>query len=449
MADDDLESRQPTGALTPVLSMFQGALPDHVIGRVQDYLMKRKLATENEQAGENFVRDITQFKDGLVSMVKKDPFAVHMANSIVPDVLKQVIGTMPGMPDDAETHHGIITKDFQREISAAAVTSMAEKDEGKARGLLEGLRDTLGEHADAMGNYIDMQAGARAQDRAAAEVRQAQLQDYATSRSALNYLNALYNPTFRQIQSPEGWNQAVLADPTLPPHAKVGVQALYNHLQENGDVPVSDPHLVSDIIHSVASDGPNPHPADIVTHAGDGLRFVDALHLANGALEPQSQAQFKRLDTLLTAASDTLNTPDNGVAGLNAFGRFTNWLMDFWQGGGDLHNEDLLEQPKTDKGLYKTLDHFQPSLQDYITTRDRTEQKSLDEIFTHGGPDVVIHEPMIPPEEGRRMGGATPAIRDLTPEERPPGDENAFSPKVQGKPNEFLDRPQYHREIET
>jgi hypothetical protein len=333
----DEEAFDPPAAPSPVLQEFReiyaepGVVPaasewaDEVTTRINDYNQRRALADANAAAGQQFVADIDGFKSGLVSMVQNDPFALSLALDLVPTT----VGMLGGASD--------LTGHMQSEIAAAAVTAAAEQDEGTARAFLDQprIRDLLGENAGALDSYISIQAQARAADTAAEVADLGRRQALRADRSAINYLGALHNPVTGEIRFPQGWNQAVMADLTLPPPAKVAVSGIYQRLHAEGDALVSNPYLVRDVAARIAEGAP-PSVASVAMEAGRGLTLADTMLLLGGSgpVSLGMRREFGQLASTLNAAREMLAPPENGVAGERAFERFTNWLLPTYRARG-------------------------------------------------------------------------------------------------------------------
>ncbi|MGH3513226.1 MAG: hypothetical protein ACRDRB_13225 [Pseudonocardiaceae bacterium] len=340
--DEDEPAPRPAGAPTPQLEEFRNIFThpaaqkwsDEIVTILNNGFQQRRIAQENAAAGQNFADDIGQFRQGLVSMVERDPTMVHTALDLVHPTMAAIIGTMPGVENPAE-HHAAITADIQHDIAHQAVTAAAEQNEPLARALLsqDRIKGVLGDSLGGLDTYTTMQANARTADDAAQQAAQARMRDDLANQSAINYLSALHDATTGQLQFPPGWNQGVISDPRLPPAAKIAVSGLYGRLQAGGDAEESNPFVISDIVHSIARGDP-PHVAGVLSHAGDELRLPDALHLASLAQgKGASTAAASSMANILKTAETQLAPPENGVAGEAAFARYTNWVMDHFRNG--------------------------------------------------------------------------------------------------------------------
>lgn len=349
---DDTETEEGgvlRGAPAPMLQEFEaaydqpGASPaaqewaGEVTTRLNDYFQRRQIADDTEAAGQQFVADLDGFKSGLVSMVTNDPHAVNVALDLV-EITPSMLGD-----------NGDLTAHMQGEVAAAAITSAAEQDESLARSFLANprIQTVLGENAAALESYIGIQAQARAVDQQAQADELRERAFAAADRSAVNYLGALHDPVSGALRFPPGWNQAVMADRSLPPAAKVAVSGLYNRLREEGDAPASNPYLILDAAQAVAS-GQSPTVASLALEAGRGLTIADAMLLLGGTgpVSLGMRREFGQLASTLNAAQQLLSPPENGAAGERAFGRFTDWLMGEYRARGpgslNINNENAI-----------------------------------------------------------------------------------------------------------
>jgi hypothetical protein len=336
---DDVEDAPPPppAAPSPALQNFQGAFTDPVAqdwagdsaAILNDYFQRRDIADASERAGQNFVNNLDQFKTGLTSFVQNDPNAVHVALDLVPHTVSALVGTS-GV-ENPEDHATAVTDHIQHEIAATAVTSAAEHHEGLARGMLanERISGILGDSTGPLDTYISVQAAARATDHQA-QVDQLQ-RDAArgADRSMGNYAGALVDPA-GGVRFPDGWNQGVMADPKVPPAAKVALVSMYDSLQANGDAAQSDPHIVSAITQGIAGGG-DANVARILGEAGGSLKLQDAMMLAG-----MPKAGAIQLHNALEQGRAALATPENGRAGEEAYAKFANWLLPAARNGAQL-----------------------------------------------------------------------------------------------------------------
>ncbi len=390
--DEEYAPPPPSATPSPALQQFRGAFTDpsaqkwatEATIRLNDYFQKRRLAAANTQAGQNFVDDIGQFKDGLVGMVRSDPVAVHTALDLVHPTMAALIGTMPNAPADAADHHAALSGEMQREIAAAAVTSAAERSEPLARHLLgnERIQGVLGDDAhQTLTRYTDLQAGARQADNEAQQQAADTAREHVGHQSALNYLNVLTDPGTGDLQFPDGWNQGVMADPRLPPAGKAAVSSIYTNLRQNGDAQQSDPFLVSSLVGALAGNDP-PKVPDVIQHAGTNLRLADAMHLGGlAAGGPHQRQGVAALDDAIKLGESQLAVPENGAAGEAAFGRYVNWLLPAVRNGA------VLDPASKDYALSGgRMQSFAPQPGDYVApVLPIGDRPTLHQIFSRGG----------------------------------------------------------------
>lgn len=332
--DETEEAPRLQGAPSPFLEEFQNvfgpAAPEQVgevTTRLNDYFQRRQIADATEAAGQQFVNDLDGFKSGLVSMVTNDPNAIHVAMDIVSPMLE----AMGGPPE----HRAVLANHMESEIAAAAVTTLAERDEDLARATLAHSRvaGVLGENAEPLEAYIGIQAQARAVDRAAEAEQFAQARSDRADRAAYNYLGSLHDVATGSLTFPPGWNQGLMADANVPPAAKVAVSGVYERLRENGDALSSDPALVEQLVSGLAVG--MTKMGEILPQAGIGLRLEDALTLgAHAQPSADRQREMGQLKATLDEARDYLVTPDNGAAGYDAYKKFVNWVLPRYREGG-------------------------------------------------------------------------------------------------------------------
>lgn len=401
-AYDEDEAPPPAAAQSPALQEFQDTFTspvakdwsEGVSARLNDYFTRRQIADDNTAAGENFVNDMDAFKSGLVSGVQKDPFFVHTALDIVPDTMAAFAAAMPNAPEG--DHHLNVGSDIQREIAAAAVTSLAETHEGAARGMLgnERIKNLLGEATGPLDTYISAQAQARQIDHEAEVDSHTAHAALAADQTAVKYLSALYNPAAGTTQFPPGWNQAVLKDPNLPPPIKVAVAGVYDRLRAYGDVEKSDPLVIADAIRR-AADGQPPPAGELLQRAGHDLTLADALALTRKlSVSPAAMVEARQMQDTLDSVRRQIAPPEYGAAGNAAYGRFVNWFVDEYgrQGPASLNPkaENWMLNPEAPGG--NPLNKFLPNGDDVINVHplsgmaDRVEAKkpSLEDIFSRG-----------------------------------------------------------------
>jgi hypothetical protein len=338
LMDEERELPPPAAAQSPVLQEFAGIFTNpaakewagEMAARINDYTTRRQIADDNIAAGENFVADMDQFKSGLISGVRSDPFFVHTALDLVTPTLRALTGAMPNAPEDVDAHNAALAGHMQREIATAAVTMLAETHEGAARGMLADQRiaGLLGDAVQPLDGYIGAQAQARAIDREAEARNVAAYEALAADTTATNYLASLIDPISNTVQFPPGFNQGVLADPRLPPPVKAGVLGVYERLAANGDIERSDPYVVTAAIRRAANGEPPP-AGELLQHAGADLTLKDALSLTRKlSISPAAKIEAQQMMATLDTARRILSPPEYGAAGQAAYGRFADWFLD-------------------------------------------------------------------------------------------------------------------------
>ncbi len=336
------------GAASPALQDFRSAFTDpdaqgwagEVTTRLNDYFQRRQIVDDAAAKGQEFVQNIDQFKGGLVSMVQADPHAVHTALDLVPSTMAALINNMPGgPPDNAEDHHTALVGHMQQEIAAAAVTSAAEVHAPLARSLLadDRISGVLGDDAQHLSTYTDMQEAARTRDAAAAQGQALAARQEIADQSGRNYLTALVDPNTGKPRSPPQWNQAVMADMNIPPKDKVLLFNAHEQLGRNGDV-ATDPHATADMIHQIAAGALGQN--SIYPRLGANLSMADAGTMIQAVHEPGFAKQLS--DTVADATGRF--APHGDIAETNALGRFINYLLPAVRSGAvlDPHSEDYI-----------------------------------------------------------------------------------------------------------
>jgi hypothetical protein len=409
MADDypEDETPPPAAAQSPALQEFQEAFTSpaakdwagEVSARLNDYFTRRQIADDNTMAGNNFVADMDTFKSGLVNMVQADPNAVHTALDIVPPTISALMTSMPNPPENADDHHASLTGHIQGEIATAAVTRLAETHEGAARGMLndERIKAALGDAAGPLDTYISAQAQARQTDH---EAEVADMQAHAAlaaDQTAVRYLSALYDPASGTTQFPPGWNQAVLKDPAIPPPIKNAMAGVYDRLRGRGDVETSDPSVITDAIRRAANGLPPP-AGELLSRAGQDLTLNDALTLTRKlSISPAAKVEAEKMMETIDAVGHQIASPEYGIAGARAYGRFVNWFVGEYarQGPSSLN-------PQSDRWMLNPeavdnpIDRFRPTGGDLINVEplanfaDKVDMSiakrpTLDSIFNRGG----------------------------------------------------------------
>lgn len=390
----------PPEALVDFVSSFrdeqaQGVMRDAAV-RIQDYVTRREIADDNRAMSNRMISNLGQFKDGLANMAYSDPSAVGLGLSLAPDVVRGIIDSNPFLPDDQRD--GIATSlisDVKREVARAGVMSLAEKDATAARALLGKVGEVFDERGTGgLLGFIDAMDGARTMDSAAVAAQRAKDAAQTANFSMVQHLSGLVDPKTGEVAFPGGWAQRVIADPSVPPTQTAGMLGLYDRLQKGGDVQ-SDPHVLAGIIDGIAQ-GRVRDAASVLQYVGESLSVGDAVGLAYSALNPTSTREMQALSTTIGAARRALAAPENGPAGVVAFGRFVEWLVPAYKAAGagslrpDAENSVL---PYPDGGyVEKTFwDAFRPNGDD-IVMGARRMPRSLDELRQETGDRISLED---------------------------------------------------------
>ena len=348
--------------------------------RVQDYIVQRNIAAENDAAANRLVSNLGTFKDGLVGMAQNDPAAVFLGLDLVPGIVEGIVETHPYLPDDQRAATAEqLSAEMRQEIARAGVMSLADRDADAARAMLGRVSDLFDEGATAgLTGYIGSMEMARNVDATALEQQRARDTAQTTAASTTHYLGALVDPVTQGLQFPAGWAQRVMADPSIPPADTAGMLGIYDRLQRTGDAAQSDPYLVADVIQRIAS-GNAPATPEILAQAGSGLRLADAVSLAKnaGSATPAARKEMTDLAHALDTARSTLASLDNGPAGQVAFGRFVNWFVNSYPPGA------LDPNAQRPYDLSAAMMRFSPTSDDLVraVVPPSGERKPLDQIF--------------------------------------------------------------------
>jgi hypothetical protein len=333
--------------------------------KVQDYLTGKAIATAAQQAGDETVANLGRTKDNLVGMVQSDPGSIPLALDLAQHSVKGVVDQHQNLDDDTRsTLAQQLTDSMQQEIAHTGVQKIAEIDKGAALKAIGQYGDYLPQdQQDMLKQYADVQEGFRAQDTAAAGVQAAKDAAARGYQAASNYLTGLVDPATHEFRSPPGFVSTMMADPSLALPTKLALNAGYTMLNRNGDVPQSNPSVVADMINRIASSD-KPQQGELISHLGSGLTVADTAWLNHllGPSSPQRQADLRALAETVNSARDTLAAPENGAAGHQAFGRFTNWLLPALRNGANLG--ELTEN--------NAVQRFAPTVKDYAAATPRT-----------------------------------------------------------------------------
>lgn len=334
---DDNYPGHASGVMNPILQQFaqsfttpQGqAWAQQAAALVQRHFTMRAVAEQNNDIGEQFLQNLSDFKTGLVNAVSKDPTFVHTALQLVPGTLKAMAAEHPstaGMDDQVST----ISQHIQGELAHAAVQSFAEKDESAARLALQSPAISAlipDNQKQALEQYIGSQAYYRMQDAVAAEQQSNRNAALSSYTKATGYLNSLVDPNSTDPQFPPEFGAQLMRDPGLGDTTRAAIHSGYTNLVRNGDVQNSDPNVVAGLVNRLANGGRVNQP-EIFGALGSQLTLKDA-QFFNEKIGPQNEtstADMKALDDHINDARDRL-TSGNGAAGDAAFGRYMNWLM--------------------------------------------------------------------------------------------------------------------------
>src|SRR5579885_2854378 len=268
-------------ALDQVRGMFttpDGAeLASTVLPIIQQHLNAVRVADTNAAAGQQVVTDLDQTKRNLVDMVKQDPTAAELGVALAPHLVADIVRGSGLDPDQQEAVHSDLTSHIQSEIARAAVTRMAELHANSATTLMDMLSDHLSDTDKThLSGYINTMEAARVLDHGA---HTDQLMDDAARISrnkAFGYAQQLLDPRTESVQFPPTFMANLVAERGIAPADKAPLYTAFDNLRRFGDVPNSDPYVLSDIVKAIADPEVNV-PADaIMRHVGTSLRYADA-----------------------------------------------------------------------------------------------------------------------------------------------------------------------------
>lgn len=381
----------------PALQAFRDAIPDDVgaegwvsdvTTRLNNFMRRRDIADGNEAAGNQYVQNMADFKDGLKGMVKADPTAVGVALDLVPHTVHAL---MPdGHPDAmyGDTHE-TLTKHIQSEIASSAVTAMAERSAPGARAMLsdprlEGLLG--GDERRGLDGYITAQTLARGADRNAQTMVLQSEQAKEAAAAGHKYGKVLVNPDTGKVDPPNGWAQRLVADPQVTPDDKGALMNMYGRLQTAGDAPESHGGVVRDALNQIrAGTLTSGNLWNAVGRGNDGLTMQDAQWL-NGLMHTTTAAGVKERDnftnTLNTAAEKMMGKGgENGATGMRNFNNFAKWYVGAYRGAG----ADSLN-PGSDSYLFKHagLNSFQDPTPVIVNNGVMQGRRSVGHFFGGG-----------------------------------------------------------------
>lgn len=392
MAEFDDDAPQPVNPsipteneLHPALEAARGAFDtpeseawgDGIITQVQQHLNAARVADANQAAGNQFVQNLGDTKDALINMVKGDPTSADLAMRLTPELYAGMLAHMPGETGDAVNAE--LTRHTRQEVARAAITRMAEVNEGGARA----LKDQLGEHLEdtdhaVLDHYITAQQAAREADHGASVQQMIQQNARASGMATLMTANQLYDAKTESVKFPPNYMANLVADTSLAPQDKQALYVGYNNLRSYGDAPASNPHVLT----SMVSDLANTSAGDIAHQVGTNLKYADAMTLQalGQARVPEAHAAVQQLADVLTNARDTL-TANGDHAGDVAFGRFVNWLMPAYRQAGPAGLN-----PASDSYLFAnaTPGQFMARHEDIVPQQPVAGRPSLQQIFAAG-----------------------------------------------------------------
>jgi hypothetical protein len=376
----DEQDQQPVDPFQHFEGLFntpQGqAFAEEARVRLNDYITTRQIAEANLAAGEAFASNLGEMRANFLGMVQDDPTAIDVALDLARLGVSAMVGTVPGVdPEHVEN----IATGIQRDIARTAVGTLAERHEGLARQMLENprIRELLGDEKEPLAGYITAQSVARRID---AENEQRQAQRTAVeqaNQTAWSYMAAMVDPETGDLGYVPGWAKQVMADPRMPPEYKAGLFDVFGRLTENGDAPESDPLALDQLVRAAASGNISPMAA--LTRAGDDIKAADAVYLAKLASDPEQRSRAAALANVLDIGKQALAMPENGPAGIRAFGDFTNWALSQARSGADLDPAS-----KTYILAGNRLQQFAPrasSIVDSTIQIEPQERRSLADIF--------------------------------------------------------------------
>lgn len=347
----------------PALQAFRDAIPPEVgaegwvsdvTTRLNNFMRRRDIADGNAAAGQEYVRNMSDFKDGLKGMVQADPTAIDVALDIVPHTIHAL---MPdGHPDAmyGDTHESL-TKHIQSEIASSAVTAMAERNAAGARAMLGNPRvDAIlgGDEKRGLDGYITAQTLARGADHNAQTILLRQQQSMAEAAAGHAHASALVNPDSNKVEPPNGWAQKLIADPRVAPDDKGSLMNMYGRLQTTGDAIESHGPTVRDALNQMKAGTLSSGDLWNAVGPSGGLTMQDAQWL-NGLMHTTTKDGIAEreafTDTLNRAAEKFLGKDGSGGAeGRRNFNNFAKWYVEAYRGAGagSLH-------PDSDSYLFK------------------------------------------------------------------------------------------------
>src|SRR5271166_2785478 len=297
------------------------------IAMIQAHNDARNAEAAAQNVKDQFVSNLQATRANLVKMVKQDPPSMQLALQLA-DHTTQGLAASSGV-DDADTHAGNVALHMRQEIAHTAVQAMASTSGKGAHAMLDQLNGVIPDSDIAnLRTYTDNMTAIRRSD---AQVQQMQQQAAAQRFSgevAMAHLGNLTGPG-GELQFPPKWGEGMMSDQgMLNPH-KASLWGAFDRLRRGGDMPNSDPAVISDFLDRASLSVAHPdHPTvpDLIDQVGRGLSVPDAQFLGSlvGPKGPQQRDHVQALNDILDTASGELGNS-------RAMGRFTNWALPTYQ----------------------------------------------------------------------------------------------------------------------
>jgi hypothetical protein len=374
-----------SGQINPLLQQVSNSVTDPTAQQwvsdgsnaIQNYLTHKAVVADNAQAADQMQTNMADTKDGLASFVRADASTpgIDLALGLASHYVNGVVSQHQHLDDDTRAGiAGPLIDHMQTEITHAGIQAIADRDKGEAYDAIDKYDQYLpAGHADALHTYADHQEMFRGQDIAAMGRQKVQDDALAGYQAATQHLASFTDPDTNSFKAQPGFIQDVMGDHTLAPATKLSLNAGYQALTRNGDVPQSNPHVAADLLSRIGSDNP-PQQGEIISHVGSALTLNDASFFNSliGPADPQRKADLRTLSDVVGQAHDQLATRANGAAGVSAFGRFTNWLTPALQRGANL----------TDLMADNRIQQFAPTPAEHVDSMQKPAMRpSLHSIF--------------------------------------------------------------------
>jgi hypothetical protein len=194
----------------------------------------------------------------------------------------------------------------------------------------------------------------------------------------------------------------MMADPHVEPDTKAVLSIAHDRLVRQGDPLYSNPNTVTALLDRALTPGALT-PTEVWSHAGADLSLADTQMLA-GAAFPKTPEQFREVQTVaqtLSSARSIIASPENGLAGQEAYGRFVNWLLPEYRraGPGSL-------DPRGDAWMLgdgtggSVIQQFMPTAGDVLVNRPiNPNRPSLSRIFGGALPRSETQKPSANPDD--------------------------------------------------